>query len=276
MSTIPFDPFSRTLFGQPRTLVTLCLTEMWERFSYYGMRALLVLFMIAPTAEGGMGLGAAEAAGIYAVYVSLVYLTPLPGGWIGDRVLGPRRTVFVGGAVIAAGHIVLAIMGGSGLFIALFLIIIGTGLLKPNMTAMVGSLYASRRDLSDAGFSIYYMGINLGAFLSPLICGYLGQEVSWELGFGAAAVGMILALVQYGIGTRGMGSLGAAPENPLTPAERRRYGVGAAIGVVVAVAFVILDLLVLHVSANAIELGITLVILLVPIAWFTRTLRANV
>ena len=235
MSTIPFDPFSRTLFGQPRTLVTLCLTEMWERFSYYGMRALLVLFMIAPTAEGGMGLGAAEAAGIYAVYVSLVYLTPLPGGWIGDRVLGPRRTVFVGGAVIAAGHIVLAIMGGSGLFIALFLIIIGTGLLKPNMTAMVGSLYA----------------------------------------FGAAAVGMILALVQYGIGTRGMGSLGAAPENPLTPAERRRYGVGAAIGVVVAVAFVILDLLVLHVSANAIELGITLVILLVPIAWFTRTLRAE-
>ena len=275
MSTIPFDPFSRTLFGQPRTLVTLCLTEMWERFSYYGMRALLVLFMIAPTAEGGMGLGAAEAAGIYAVYVSLVYLTPLPGGWIGDRVLGPRRTVFVGGAVIAAGHVVLAIMGGSGLFLALFLIIIGTGLLKPNMTAMVGSLYASRRDLSDAGFSIYYMGINLGAFLSPLICGYLGQEVSWELGFGAAAVGMILALVQYGIGTRGMGSLGAAPENPLTPAERRRYGVGAAIGVVVAVAFVILDLLVLHVSANAIELGITLVILLVPIAWFTRTLRAE-
>ena len=272
---MPFDPFSRTLFGQPRTLITLCLTEMWERFSYYGMRALLVLFMIDPKADGGMGMSAIEAAGIYAVYVSLVYLTPLPGGWIGDRVLGPRRTVFVGGAVIAAGHIVLAIMGGSGLFLALFLIIIGTGLLKPNMTAMVGALYASRRDLSDAGFSIYYMGINLGAFLSPLVCGYLGQEVSWELGFGAAAVGMILALVQYGIGTRGMGDLGAKPENPLNHAERRRYGIGAAIGLLAAVGVVLLDLFVLHVSANVIELAITLVILLVPIAWFTRTLRAE-
>lgn len=143
------------------------------------------------------------------------------------------------------------------------------------MTALVGALYASRRDLSDAGFSIYYMGINLGAFLSPLVCGYLGQEVSWELGFGAAAVGMILALVQYGIGTRGMGTLGAAPDNPLNYAERRRYGVGAAIGVVAAVGLVLLDLMVMHFSANVIELAITLVILVVPIAWFTRTLRAE-
>ena len=263
------------MFGQPRALITLFMTEMWERFSYYGMRALLVLFMISPVADGGMGMGAAEATGIYAVYIALVYLTPLPGGWIGDRVLGARRTVLLGGAVIAAGHIVLAILGGSGLFLALFLIIIGTGLLKPNMTAMVGALYGTRENLRDAGFSIYYMGINLGAFLSPLICGYLGQEVSWELGFGVAAVGMVLALIQYVIGSRGMGEIGLRPENPLNTAERRRYGIFAIIGLLVAIGAVILDLTVIHASSNAIELGITLVILLVPIAWFTRTLRSE-
>ncbi len=275
MSAVPYDPFDRTLFGQPRALATLFLTEMWERFSFYGMRALLVLFMISPISDGGMGMGAAEATGIYAVYVALVYLTPLPGGWIGDRVLGARRTVFLGGIVIAAGHIVLAVMGGSGLFLALFLIIIGTGLLKPNLSAMVGALYRGHDELRDAGFSIYYMGINLGAFMSPLICGYLGQEVSWELGFGVAAIGMIIALVQYAIGTRGMGTIGTKPENPLSLAERKRYGIGAALFVVLAAGLFVLDLMVLRVSANAIEIGITLVILFVPIAWFTRTLRTS-
>ncbi|MEI7625505.1 MAG: peptide MFS transporter [Actinomycetota bacterium] len=275
MSATPFDPFTRTIFGQPRSLATLFLTEMWERFSYYGMRALLVLFMIAPTSDGGMGLGAPEAAGIYAVYIALVYLTPLPGGWIGDRVLGARRTVFLGGAIIASGHIVLAILGGDGLFPALFLIIIGTGLLKPNMTAMVGSLYASREELRDAGFSIYYMGINLGAFLSPLICGYLGQQVSWELGFGAAAIGMIFALIQYAIGTRGMGAIGVAPSNPLSPSERRRYGIWSAVGAAATAALVVLDLTVFKIQADSIELGITVIILIVPIVWFTRTLRSE-
>ncbi|MGI9187177.1 MAG: peptide MFS transporter [Gaiellales bacterium] len=249
MSAIPYNPFDRTLVGQPRALATLFMTEMWERFSYYGMRALLVLFMITPTSDGGMGFSAAKAAGIYAIYVALVYLTPLPGGWIGDRLLGARRTVFLGGAIIAGGHVVLAIFGGAGLFPALALIIIGTGLLKPNMTAMVGAIYDYKPDLRDAGFSIYYMGINLGAFLAPLVCGYLGQQVSWELGFGAA------------------------PENPLLPAERRRYGIGVVIALVVAALLVVLDLRVIHLSSDAIELLITIVIVLIPIAWFARTLR---
>ena len=268
-----YNPFDRTLVGQPRALATLFMTEMWERFSYYGMRALLVLFMITPTSDGGMGFSAPKAAGIYAIYVALVYLTPLPGGWIGDRLLGARRTVFVGGAIIAAGHIVLAVFGGAGLFAALALIIVGTGLLKPNMTAMVGGIYDYKPDLRDAGFSIYYMGINLGAFLAPLVCGYLGQQVSWELGFGVAALGMIIALVQYAIGSRGLGPIGSKPENPLVGDERRRFGIGVIIAAVVAAALVVIDLRFLHLSADAIELLITIVIVLIPIAWFARTLR---
>ena len=270
---MPYNPFDRTLVGQPRALATLFMTEMWERFSYYGMRALLVLFMITPTSDGGMGFSAAKAAGIYAIYVALVYLTPLPGGWIGDRLLGARRTVFLGGAIIAGGHIVLAIFGGAGLFPALALIIIGTGLLKPNMTAMVGSIYDYKSELRDAGFSIYYMGINLGAFLAPLVCGYLGQQVSWELGFGAAALGMVVALIQYAIGIRGLGPIGAKPENPLRHDERRRYGVGAGIGLIVAALLVVLDLKVIHLSSDGIELLITVVIVAIPIVWFARTLR---
>ncbi len=273
MSAAAYDPFNRTLIGQPRALATLFMTEMWERFSYYGMRALLVLFMITPTNDGGMGFSAAKAAGIYAIYVALVYLTPLPGGWIGDRLLGARRTVFLGGAIIAGGHIVLAIFGGAGLFPALLLIIIGTGLLKPNMTAMVGGIYDYKPDLRDAGFSIYYMGINLGAFLAPLVCGYLGQQVSWELGFGAAALGMIAALIQYAIGIRGLGPIGAKPENPLTGDERRRCGIGVVVAAVVGAALIMLDVKAVHLSSDAIELLITVVIVLIPIGWFARTLR---
>ena len=273
MSAVPFDPFARTVFGYPRALATLFFTEMWERFSFYGMRALLVLFMIAPESQGGLGYGAAEAAGIAAIYGALVYLTPLPGGWIADRVVGARRAVLYGGIVIAAGHIVLAVFGGAGLFPALILIILGTGLLKPNLTAMVGGLYAGHDEQRDAGFSIYYMGINLGALLAPLVCGYLGQEVSWELGFGVAAVGMILALVQYVLGARGLGPIGVEPENPLAPAQRRRFYLWSAVALVVFAALVALELAVVRIPADSIELGITLVIVAIPIYWFARTLR---
>ncbi len=272
-ASVAFDPFQRTFLGQPRALITLFMTEMWERFSFYGMRALLVLFLIAPKSGGGLGMSVAAAAGIYGIYVALVYLTPLPGGWLGDRLLGPRRAVIVGGVVIAAGHIVLAALGGPGLFFALLLIVIGTGLLKPNMTAMVGELYDKHDEMRDAGFSFYYMGINLGAFLSPLVCGYLGQEVSWELGFAVAAAGMLAGLAQFIVGTRGMGSLGVAPDDPMDAAQRKSFYRRFAAGAVVVAAIVALDFLVIRASANAIELLITLVILVVPVVWFTRTLR---
>ena len=183
-------------FGHPRGLSTLFFTEMWERFSYYGMRAILVLFMTNAVATGGMGLDDVTATAIYGLYTAAVYVVALPGGWIADHLLGLRRAVFWGGSIIAIGHFTLAIPHIIAFYIGLTLIIIGTGLLKPNISAIVGDLYPEGGARRDAGFSIYYMGINAGGFLGPLVCGYLGEAVDWHLGFGAAGVGMVLGLIQ--------------------------------------------------------------------------------
>src|SRR4051812_4545571 len=197
-------PYDHAFFGHPRGLSTLFFTEMWERFSYYGMRALLILFMTAPVAAGGLGFGTATAGPIYALYVSSVYLLSVPGGWIADRVLGLRRAVFVGGVIIMAGHIFLAGPTLTTVYPGLILIATGTGLLKPNVSVLVGKLYSPEDVRRDAGFSIFYMGINTGAFIAPLVTGWLAQgetfrrilasagiapEASWHWGFGAAAVG---------------------------------------------------------------------------------------
>ena len=195
-------------FGHPRGLSTLFFTEMWERFSYYGMRAILVLFMTNAVATGGMGLDDVTATAIYGLYTAAVYVVALPGGWVADRLLGLRRAVFWGGTVIAVGHFTLAIPNIIAFYIGLTLIVIGTGLLKPNISAIVGDLYPEGGSRRDAGFSIYYMGINLGGFLGPLVCGYLGEAVDWHLGFGAAGVGMVLGLIQYSLGSRHLGAAG--------------------------------------------------------------------
>ena len=207
-------------FGHPRGLSTLFFTEMWERFSYYGMRAILVLFMTNAIATGGMGLDDVTATAIYGLYTAAVYVVALPGGWIADRVLGLRRAVFWGGTVIAAGHFTLAIPNIFAFYIGLTLIVIGTGLLKPNISAIVGDLYPEGGARRDAGFSIYYMGINLGGFLGPLICGYLGEAVNWHLGFGAAGVGMVLGLIQYSYGGRHLGTAGELRPEMQAPAKR--------------------------------------------------------
>jgi POT family proton-dependent oligopeptide transporter len=197
------------LGGQPRGLTTLFLTEFWERFSYYGMRAILVLFMVAPIADGGLGLDTEQAARIYGLYTGSVYLATIPGGFIADRLLGLRRAVLVGGILIALGHYTLAVQGVETLFfMGLVLIVLGTGLLKANISAIVGKLYAPDDERRDAGFSIFYMGINLGAFVSPFVCGYLGQRIGWHWGFGAAGVGMTLGLVQYLWGQKRLGTAG--------------------------------------------------------------------
>jgi POT family proton-dependent oligopeptide transporter len=213
-------PDEATWAGQPAGLSTLYFTEMWERFSFYGMRALLILYLTAAVADGGAGLSVARAAAIYGWYMFGVYAAAIPGGWLADRVLGPVRSVLVGGVLIAAGHYALALAGarlrpfGAGLL----LIVLGTGLLKPNISALVGGLYAPGDPRRDAGFSIFYMGINLGAFLAPFVCGTLGQRVGWHWGFGAAGVGMTLGLVQYAAGRR-----------RLAPAEVRSRGASVAI-----------------------------------------------
>jgi POT family proton-dependent oligopeptide transporter len=181
---------------------------MWERFSYYGMRALLILFMTATVAHGGLGYPTSKAGAVYGLYVGMVYLSNLPGGWVADRILGQRRSVLWGGVIIAAGHFLMAFPRSATFYAGLAFIVVGTGLLKPNVSSMVGALYAPEDTRRDAGFSIFYMGINLGAMISPLVCGYLGQNINWHYGFAAAGAGMCLGLVQYVLGGRYLGDAG--------------------------------------------------------------------
>ncbi len=201
----------KKFFGHPRGLSTLFFTEMWERFSYYGMRALLILFMTAAVTgdNPGMGLSDGTSAAIYGLYTSLVYLLALPGGWVADQIWGQQKAVFVGGVIIAAGHFSMAIPMMETFFVGLILIVIGTGLLKPNVSTVVGELYPEGGAERDAGFSVYYMGINLGAFLGPLLCGYFGEGINWHYGFSLAGFGMVLGLVQYKMGTKYLGDAGA-------------------------------------------------------------------
>ena len=198
---LSFVNTSRSFFGHPRGLATLFFTEMWERFSYYGMRALLILFMTAPTDKGGLGFDVAKAGVIYGLYTALVYLMSVPGGWTADR----HHSGSGGRCCTAAFSLrwassAWACMPVSFFYLGLALLVLGTGLLKPNVSTMVGQLYAAGDPRRDAGFSIFYMGINLGAFLAPLACGYVGQRVNWNLGFVLAGVGMVLGLVQYTLG----------------------------------------------------------------------------
>jgi POT family proton-dependent oligopeptide transporter len=189
-------------FGHPRGLATLFFTEMWERFSYYGMRALLILYMIGSTQKPGLGFSTEKSAQIYGLYTMLVYLMGVPGGFLADVLIGHRRAVFIGGVIIALGHFSMAFPSLTTFYLGLGLIIIGTGLLKPNVSTIVGTLYTRDDPRRDAGFSMFYMGINLGAFISPLICGWLGQKINWHAGFAAAGVGMVFGLIQYAMGQK--------------------------------------------------------------------------
>ncbi len=211
----------KTFFGHPRGLATLFMTEMWERFSFYGMRALLVLYLVAPASQGGLAFKAATGAAIYSVYNATVYLLAMPGGWIADRLWGPRRTVAVAGAVIMCGHFMLAVPFEGSFFTGLVFIAVGSGLLKANISTMVGNLYPDRNDpRRDGGFTVFYMGINLGAFGAPLVIGTVGQQVDWHLGFALAGVGMGLGLTQYLLGSRHLAPVSSEVPTPLTSPER--------------------------------------------------------
>jgi POT family proton-dependent oligopeptide transporter len=245
------------LGGHPRGLTTLFFTELWERFSYYGMRAILVLYMVAPAAQGGLGFDTKQAASIYGTYTMSVYLTALPGGLVADRWLGARLAVLLGGIVIACGHFTMVFRSTTTFYGGMALIAIGTGLLKPNISAMVGGLYRENDPRRDSGFSLFYMGINVGAVLAPLVCGYLAQSAgfksflaargfdpagSWHWGFGAAGVGMVLGLVVFllqrgrlrqaerrideagGVVGGGAEEDAAAADQKLTPADWKRIG----------------------------------------------------
>ena len=222
-------PGDASFFGHPRGLATLFFTEMWERFSYYGMRALLILFMTAAPAAGGLGFDTATAGAIYGLYTAMVYMTTLPGGWIADRLIGPQRAVFYGGILIASGHFSMAVPSLSMFYFGLVLIVVGTGLLKGNVSVIVGRLYSAEDARRDAGYSIFYMGINTGAFIAPLVCGYLGQRVDWHVGFASAGVGMVLGLIQYTAGLKYLGEAGRYPASSKSPeaaARQRRSALG--------------------------------------------------
>lgn len=197
--------------GHPPGLTTLFLTEMWERFSYYGMRALLVLYMVEPVAGGGLGFDVSRATRIYGMYTGAVYFTNIFGGLLADSLLGARLAVLLGGIIIACGHFSMALQALPSFYAGLFLIVIGTGLLKPNISVMVGKLYREDDPRRDSGFSIFYMGINLGAMVAPLICGYIGQRISWHLGFAMAGVGMTLGLIQYVVHRKRLAHVGGRP-----------------------------------------------------------------
>jgi POT family proton-dependent oligopeptide transporter len=274
-------PVPGNFFGHPPGLSTLFFTELWERFSYYGMRAILLLFMTATVATGGLGWDAAKAGPIYGLYTALVYLTALPGGWIADRLLGQRRSVLVGGIIIALGHTSLMFHSLGSFFLGLFLIVTGTGFLKPNISAMVGGLYTQEDARRDAGFSMFYMGINIGGFFAPLVVGFLAQSVqfrgflashginpasSWHWGFGAAAVGMILGLVQYVLGRRRLGGVGLRPAvtDPAAHARDRR---SLLIATVVFAALIGLAFL-LRLSISDVTRYVGYSLLVIPIVYF--------
>jgi POT family proton-dependent oligopeptide transporter len=225
------------LGSHPRGLTTLFFTEMWERFSYYGMRALLVLFMTASVADRGLGLEVGNAASIYGLYTSMVYLLSLPGGWVADKLWGQRKAVFVGGCIIASGHFSMAIPTVPTFYMGLLLIVIGTGLLKPNVSAMVGDLYPEGGARRDAGFSIFYMGINVGGFLGPLLCGFLGERYNYHLGFSLAGIGMVFGLIQYRLGGKYLGEAGLFKSSePGTVLVARTKTFYTAVGAVAALA----------------------------------------
>ena len=268
----------KTFFGQPRALATLFFTEMWERFSYYGMRAILVLYLIAPPdgatpPGGGLGFSDADAAAIYGTYSSLVYLLPLVGGWVADRLTGPRRAVLMGGIIIAAGHFTMAVPTEALFWCGLLLIALGTGLLKPSVSAMVGGLYSPDDTRRDGGFSIFYMGINLGALLAPLVVGYLGEEINWHIGFAAAGVGMLLGLAQYVAGWRGLGTVGIAVPNPAPPSERRRAGVITLITLAAIILVLVADHLLFGFDITDITVMFTFVVVGIAIFYFWRLFR---
>ncbi|MGW6949392.1 peptide MFS transporter [Streptomyces xanthophaeus] len=250
----------------PRGLATLVLAELWERFSLYGMVAILVHFLAASRGHGGMGLHVGTAEAVEGVYMAMISLLALPGGWIADRFLGARRAVLWGGLVIMAGHALMAFPQPALIWPGLVLIVIGTGLLKPNISALVGRLYAPEDDQRrDAGYSIFYMGINLGAVIAPLVVGFLGEEVDWHLGFGAAAVGMALGLLQYVLGGRRLSAqLREEPVVRLTPAERSRLRRSSAYGLVFTAVLITLLAAGHALSIDTITFVLTVVAVVVP------------
>ncbi|OCC09991.1 peptide MFS transporter [Streptomyces sp. PTY087I2] len=264
----------KTFFGHPRGMATLFMTEMWERFSWYGMRAILTLYLVAAVLDGPLEGREALAASIYGVYNAVVYMAAMPGGWVADRLWGARKAVLVGGIIIALGHFTLALPSDIAFFVGLALIAAGTGLLKPNISAMVGGLYEGQPSARrDAGFTLFYMAINIGGLAAPLLVGYLGEHVNWHLGFGVAGVGMTFAVIQYALGSKHLGDVGKLPAKPISPEERRSTLRKVALWAGIAVAALLIDLALGTYDIEHIVNVLAVLGVVVPIVYFITIFR---
>ncbi|WP_328322077.1 oligopeptide:H+ symporter [Kribbella sp. NBC_00382] len=263
----------KQFFGHPRGLMTLFTTELWERFSYYGMRAILLLYLTDKA--HGLGLGESLGQAVVSIYGASVYLLSVLGGWFADRVFGARRTVLYGGTVIVAGHLCLAIPVEGLAYVGIALVALGTGLLKPNVSTMVGSLYAKDDSRRDSAFSIFYMGINIGSFSAPFVVGFLRRNFGFHVAFAAAAVGMTLALIAYLLGRRTLHGRGDTPPNPLTVEDRpTMIKITVAVLALLGIVFALSAWSSGGVGPKPVVDAISYLCFLAPIAYFTMLLRS--
>jgi proton-dependent oligopeptide transporter, POT family len=270
--TKPADEPARGFFGHPRGLANLFGTEMWERFSFYGMQAILAYYLYYSATDGGLGMPKATAAGLVGAYGGMVYLASVGGAWVADRLLGAERTVFFGGVFIMLGHIALALLPGlTGVAIGLILVIVGTGGLKSNVAALVGTLYAEGDERRDAGFSLFYMGVNLGAMFGPIVTGWLQQDVGFHVGFGAAAVGMAAGLIQYVVGRKNLGDNARVVPNPLETKEKVRSFAVIAAGVVVVAILLVTGVI----TTDNLATVVTWVVVAASVAYFAIILASR-
>ncbi len=275
----------RSFFGHPRGLSTLFFTEMWERFSYYGIRPLLILFMAAAVSQGGFGIERTQASAIVGIYAASVYLASLPGGWVADRLLGLRRAVMLGAVLISVGHISIGtsafIHARAPFFLGLIFIVLGTGLLKPNISAIVGDLYPEGGARRDAGFSIFYVGINSGAFAGQIMTGFLGETIGWHWGFGIAGVGMLAGLAWFALNaSKTLGNLGldiVRDPDPVKQASQQRImKVALAIGLgLLALVFVLAAMETIHLDPQAIGKNMTYVLVGIAALYFGYVFAAG-
>lgn len=235
---------ARTTFGYPRWFATIFLTDIWERFSFYGMMAILTLYAASDRSEGGLGLPMSQASALFGAYIGLVFVLSLPGGWLGDRILGAWRAVLWGGVLIALGHFSMAVPGDIGSYTGLMLIALGTGLLKPNMFALISGFFgAGQRSKREAAFSVLYVSIQISALIAPLVVGFLGETLGWHWGFAAAGVGMTLGVAQFAMGRRHFGEVGQSVPHPAGELERAKVFRRAGVAVVVLAALITVDVL---------------------------------
>ncbi len=287
MDTTPYVT-DKSFFGHPRGLSTLFATEMWERFSFYGLRPLLILFMTAALLDGGFGFDRPAAGAIVGIYASSVYLASLPGGWIADRLLGLRRAILIGAVLITSGHLSIGLSGFAGagagkifFFLGLVLIVLGTGLLKPNISAIVGDLYPEGGARRDAGFSIFYMGINTGAFLGQIVTGFLGERVGWHWGFGAAGVGMLAGLLWFwSRAQRTLGPIGLDivrdPDPGVQGRRERTVKLATAVGLaLIALVFALTALGVIVIDPQRVGRSMTVVLVGIAVAYFAYIFAAG-